>query len=24
MDREIERERNQGKIEPDNTQFGLV
>jgi len=24
MDREIEKERNQGKIEPDNAQFGLV
>jgi hypothetical protein len=24
MDREIEKERNQGKIEPDTTQFGLV
>jgi hypothetical protein len=24
MERQIERERNAGKIEPDNTQFGLV
>jgi hypothetical protein len=24
MDKEIESERNAGKIEPDNTQFGLV
>jgi hypothetical protein len=24
MDREIEKERNQGKIEPDTTQFGLA
>jgi hypothetical protein len=24
MDKEIERERNAGKIEPDTTQFGLV
>jgi hypothetical protein len=24
MDKEIERERNAGKIEPDTSQFGLV